>query len=184
MFESDFQFPHSYQVSDPPEFPGSGKSNIPLHNFPNLEKRPERDGLWIRIRPQIGEEWIGVFACPSSGPPAISKVLSTPDPNRVCVISGGQGYLVHTSKPSEWEIVPLFPVTNASSIVDCQFLLFASLSRIVGWNAGIVWEADLALDGLTITNVSSEQIEGYGYDPVSNTNDSFVIDTPTGKVHD
>ena len=182
MFESDLQFPHSYAIAEPPELSGSGKSELPLHYFPLPENRPEPDGVWIKFCPQLNQEWVGVFAGGYASPPAISKILSTPDPMRACVISRGQAFLVNSCKPSDWEVVPILPITYACAVPQHQFLLLADFSRVTAWNKGIVSQVRFAFDGLTFTTVKPDLIEGYGYDPASAANKSFVIQTQTGKV--
>lgn len=78
MFDTDLQFPHTYELSEPPEQPGSGRGNLQVHYIPTPEKREEHDGMWIRVRPAASEEWIGVFAGGYGSPPSINKLLSTP----------------------------------------------------------------------------------------------------------
>ncbi len=162
VFESDLSFPHSYELTEPPELPGSGERDLAVYYYPPLLGRPERDGLWIRCCPQSGDHWIGVFIYEYGSPPAIHKILSTPDLNRVCVISGGRGYIVNISKPTEWETVPVFPITYASSVPDHRFLVFGSFDRLIAWSSSVVWRANVAVDGLTVTSLTSDRIEGYG----------------------
>jgi hypothetical protein len=100
------------------------------------------------------------------------------------VIFGGRGYIVNSSKPTEWETVPVFPITYASSVPDHRFLVFGSFDRLVAWSSSVVWRANLAVNGLTITSLTSDRIEGYGYDPALGANDPFVIETATGSVRD
>jgi hypothetical protein len=184
MFESDLSFPHLYQLTEPPELPGSGTSGLAIHYYPPPSRRPERNGLWVRCCPESGNDWIGVFADECGSPPAISKILSSPDPNRVCVISGGRGYIVNSSKPTEWVAVPIFPITYASSVPAHRFLVFGTFSRLMAWNDKVVWKTDFAIDGLTVTCLTSDRIEGSGYNPGLGADDPFVIETGTGTIRD
>jgi hypothetical protein len=181
MFEPDLSFPHTYRLTEPPELPGSGTSGLAIYYYPPPSRRPERDGLWVRCSPQFGSDWVGVFAGEYGSPPATSKILSTPDPDRVCVISAGRGYIVNCSKPTEWEAVPIFPITYASSVPAHRFLVFGTFSRLIAWNDKVVWQADVAIDGLTVTSLTSDRIEGYGYDPRLGVDDPFVIETGSGR---
>lgn len=184
VFEIDLAFPHLYELSEPPELPGSGVSGLSQYYYPPPKGRTERDGLWIRCRPRAGKDWVGVFGDEYGTPPAISKVLSTPDPDRVCVISGGRGYVVNSSKPTEWRTVPFFPITYATPLLELRFLLFANFSSIVAWNNDVIWQATVAVYDLTITSVTADQIKGHGYDPALGADDSFVVETSTGRVHE
>jgi hypothetical protein len=181
MFETDFAFPHSYEVTDPPELAGSGMGNLLLYFYPPPMARPERDGAWIRCRPQYGAEWVGVFADEYPSPPAIYKIFSTPNPDRLLVVSGGSGYAVTSSNPSEWEIIPIFPITYAVSVPDHRFLVFGGFSDLLAWNGSVVWKTRLAVDGLTVTSLTSDRIKGYGYDPALGADDPFVIATASGN---
>lgn len=184
MFECDLTFPHSYRLTAPPELPGSGKGELAVYYYPPPSVRPERNGLWVRCCPEFGDDWIGVFANEYGSPPAVSRVLSTPDPNRLCVISGGRGYIVNNLRPTEWETIPVFPITYACSVPDRRFLVFSDFGRLTAWNGGVVWVANVAVDGLTITSLTADWIEGYGYDPGLGANAPFVVEMGTGLVRD
>ena len=62
LLDVDFTFPRSYDIEEVREFPGSGKFDVPVFYIPRPKNRPEHDGLWLKIRPQTGKSWIGVFA--------------------------------------------------------------------------------------------------------------------------
>lgn len=176
MLTTELLFPRAYELHEPPELPCSGAYELPVHYFPLPHSRSERDGAWVRVSPHAGGEWIGVFA-EGYG---ISKILSTPDPKRVCVISGGTGYVVNALSPAEWESLPFLPITYACSISELGFLLFGTLSSLVAWSDRVLWHSQLAVDGLTITSVSPNRIEGYGYNPALDANDPFLVDARTG----
>jgi hypothetical protein len=123
--QSDRTFPQSYEVEELPELPGSGKFDVPVFYFPRPTKtRPEHDGVWLKIRAASGKPWVGVFDFGYREPPAISRVVSTPNPDRVCVISSGAAYIVKGEDPETWEQIPLmryltfdrFQSTNCSSL--------------------------------------------------------------------
>jgi hypothetical protein len=179
MLNSELLFPHSYELREPPKLPGSGARDLPVHYFPPPPFRSEQDGVWVRVSPDAGEEWIGVFA-EGYGNPGVTKILSTPNPNRVCIISRGGAYVVNAFSPTEWERLPFLPITYACSIPERRFLLFATFSSLIAWNDGVLWQSHLAVDGLTVTNVSPNRIEGYGYDPALGADDPFLVDSSTG----
>lgn len=177
MLTTELLFPRAYELREPPEMPSSGAYDLPVHYFPIPQSRPEQDGLWVRVSPHAGKEWIGVFA---EGGPGATKILSTPDPKHLCVISGGRGYVVDALSPTEWESLPFLPITYACSIPELGFLLFGTFSNLVAWSDRVLWKSQLAVDGLTVTRVSPNRIEGYGYDPALGANDPFLVDASTG----
>ncbi len=103
MLETDLTLPHSYQVSEVGEFPGTGKFKHPVVFYPPPKDGREGGGLWVKFSPHEGKSWIGVFAFGYSSPPAFCRVVSSPDPDRLCVISNGVGYLVKADEPEVWK---------------------------------------------------------------------------------
>ena len=116
MLEIDLTFPHTYAVEECGEFPGTGNFLVPVLYIPTPTSRPEHSGLWLKITPASGESWIGVFAFGYNSPPAFSRVVSTLDPDRVCVVSNGAAYIMKADERGVWEQVLVFPVLGVQSI--------------------------------------------------------------------
>jgi hypothetical protein len=54
-------------------------------------------------------------------------------------------------------------------------------SSVTAWGRdGKVWQVRLSVDGITLTEVTSDWIEGFGYNPAEGGNTSFRIDIRTG----
>ena len=102
MLEIDLVFPHSYESEGLPELPGTGGFDSPVLYFPVPQNRPEHKGMWVKMVPANGKSWIGVFAFLFDSPNNFSSVVSTPEPDCVCVISGSAGYIVKVEKPEIW----------------------------------------------------------------------------------
>ena len=185
MLELDLTLPHSYQVEELDELPGSGKLAVPLIFFPPPKNRPEHDGLWLKVKPANGVGWIGVFAFGYRSPPAFSRVLSSLDPDRVCVISSGAAYMVDTDEPEVWEQIPVTPVLDVRPIPEEGLIVFSDFTRLAAYGrSGLVWRSPrVCWDGLKIVSTTHETIEGTGYDPTNSvTNESrFVVDLKTGR---
>lgn len=185
MLEIDLALAHSYEVQELGELPGTGKLAVPLIFFPPPRNRPEHQGLWLRIRVAGGREWIGVFKSGYSSSPALSRVVSSPDPNRVCVISSGAAYVVKADEPEVWEEIPLIPVLDVRWIPEHGLLVFSDFTRLAAYgSSGLAWRSpDVCYDELKIARVTSETIEGTGYDPTNSiTHESrFAVDLKTGR---
>ena len=121
MFESDFTFPHGYVVEEFGELPGTGTLKVPLIYFPAPRGRPERDGEWLKVKAKSGRTWVGVFAF---GPGSLTAAISTPEPNTVCVISKGEGYLVNADSPELWEEVRACPILISVCYQNTNFWSF------------------------------------------------------------
>jgi|SRR6267378_3308406 len=124
MLEFDFTFPHSYDVEQIREWPGTGSFSAPVIWFPPPKARAEHDGLWLRVRAKSGKTWIGVFAFGYTSPPAFSRVISSPNPESVCVVSDGRAYIVNAEKPDVWEQIPILPFWKFARCLNTNFWSF------------------------------------------------------------
>jgi hypothetical protein len=184
MLDADFTYPHFYEVEEVREIPGKGRPDVPVLYFPRPVHRPEHDGLWLRIRAENGKPWVGVFAFGYSSPPAFSRVVSSPDPERMCVVARGAAYLVKADEPERWERVPVTPVLDIRSVPEYGLLVLADFTRLVAYgNQGLVWQSPrLCWDGLKVVAVSSDRIEGVGSDPTNlDASQPFAVDIKTGR---
>jgi hypothetical protein len=185
MLEIDLTLPHLYEVEEIGELPGTGKFAVPLIFFPPAKRRPEHEGLWLRVSAANGKSWIGVFAYahPSSYP--LSRVVSSPDPGRLCVVAKGRAYIVKADEPEAWEQIPVGPVLDVRLIPEKGLLVFSDFTRLAAYGTtGLAWQSSrLCWDGLRIVSVTRDTIEGSGYDPTNSiTHESrFVVDLKTGR---
>ncbi|HEV2399093.1 MAG TPA: hypothetical protein VGS27_19260 [Candidatus Sulfotelmatobacter sp.] len=184
MLETDFVFAHSYETEGIPELPGTGTFGIPILYFPTPSHRPEHNGTWLKITPSTGNSWIGVFKFLFESPDRFSRVLSTPDPNRVCVVSGSAGYIVKVDEPEIWEEI-VIPVLGVQPLSKHKLLIFSDFTGLAAYGRnGLVWKSkQLCWDELRILKVTDTTIEGAGYDPTNSiSNEShFAVDIATGR---
>ncbi len=184
MLDIDFELPHSYEVDDVPELPGTGRFNIPILYFPRPKARPEHNGLWLRIRPSSGNSWVGVFAFLNESYPAFTRVVSTFDHDRVCIVAKGAAYIVNTADPDIWQQVPIAPVLDVRLIPKNQLLLFADHTGLAAFHkTGLAWRSPrLCWDDLKISTITDEVIEGTGYDPTDlSVGRPFAVNIRTGE---
>jgi hypothetical protein len=185
MIEFDLTFPCSYEVEELREFPGTGKFSVPVYSFPRPDAGREVTGLWLKINPASGRAWVGVFAWGFPRGYIFSRILSTPDPARLCVISKSAAYIVNTEDPDIWEKVWTTPVLDVRLVPEHNILVFSDFTCLAAYgNGGLVWKSSrVCWDDLKIRNVTGETIEGTGYDPTNSiTHESrFVVDLKTGN---
>lgn len=183
MLDVDLAFPHSYAVEEVPKFPGTGRLDGPVFYIPQPNTRPEHDGLWLRIRAGSGKTWIGVFGFGYDSPPAFSRVVSSADPHRACVISRGAAYMVKAEEPEAWEQVPIVPVLDLRLVPQYQLLILADFTTLVAYGTnGFAWRSPrVCWDELTILNVTRDTVEGVGYDPTNLGESRFAVDIRTGR---
>ena len=53
--EFDYTFPHSYEVQEVRELPGTGGLGTPLFYIPEPKSRTEHDGLWLQNSVRCGQ---------------------------------------------------------------------------------------------------------------------------------
>jgi hypothetical protein len=185
MFNIDLTFAHSYEVEELHELPGNGQLGSRVIYFPLPKTRPEHDGLWLKFQSASGPTWIGVFKFGYQSPPAISRVVSSSDPNRVCVVSKGAAYIVKVDNPEIWEEIPLMPVLDVQLVPGDNLLILSDFTRLAACgSSGLIWRSPrVCWDGLKILEVSRDTVEGIGYDPTNSiTYESrFVVDLRTGR---
>jgi|SRR5215469_15619095 len=184
MLEIQFPFPHRYEIEEIPEFPSTGSFPEPVFYFPKPKERPEHDGLWLKFHDADGHSWIGIFAF---GDYSLTRVISSPDPNRVCIISKGNAYAVMANQPQTWERVPVLPVLDVRTVRQHGLLVFSDFTGLAAYGSrGLVWQSPrLCWDRLKILNVTDNTIEGTGYDPTHAAHGSdqmnFAVDLRTGR---
>jgi hypothetical protein len=184
MTDLDLTYAHHYEIKEFPELPGTGFGPLPVHYFPGHPTRGEHDGLWIRVDPADAAPWVGVFGFGYGSPPAISRVISTPSPETVCVVSAGAGYRVKVNEPEQWDKVELVPILDVRSIPALNLLVFSTFHKLAALGAsGVVWESPrVCWDDLRITRADIERIEGTGYDPTNEPPEMrFSVDSRTGR---
>lgn len=175
----DVSFPHSYECRSLAEIP----VNHPLHYFyPGASTKEGRDGLLVEICPERGQCWVGTFAFGQLTPDGVSCILTTPDSQRVCVVSKGYGYLVHTTTPTLWERVPCIPIIDVRPIVAQRIIVFANFTELLAYGeTGIKWRTSrLSWDSLKITQVTDTFIKGEFWDIRTEAIAEFVVDLVTG----
>jgi len=179
----DRTYPHSYEVEELTEIPGSGLFNFPVFYIPKSKGRTEHDGFWLKFRSANGKTWLGIFAFGYTSPPAFSRVLSSPNRDKAYVIANGRGFLVTPDIPEEWEEIPILPVLEVRPIPEHKIVVFGDFQRLAAYgSSGLVWQSPrVCWDELKIVTVTSDTIEGTGYDPTNSGRSRFLVDLTTGR---
>lgn len=175
----DSTFAHSYECERLTETP---RATQPHYYYPGASPRGGGDGILIEVRPQNGQMWLGTFAFGRLTAQAVSGLFTTPDPERFCVVSKGEGCIVSAANPTEWEAVRATPIIDVRSVRAQGIIVFANFTELVAYGpAGIKWRTKrLTWDSLKIIEVTDTSIKGEFWDMRSETIANFVVDLETG----
>ena len=172
-------FEHNYSAAVLNEFP-SGEARV-LY-YPGASNQGGRDGMAVAVTPQDRNKWIGVFAFGAFGA-SITAISSTPDPGTMCVVSKGAGYLIKPNKPEQWSDIPIVPITYLKPMPEHRMILLADYTSIAALGAeGLIWRTQrLSWDGISISRITTEHIEGEGWDPTTTRRPAFRVSLATGE---
>lgn len=172
-------FPRNYEAEVVEERPEG--NNVPIFYFSGPLKKWGRDELLVSVRPAESRQWLGIFAF-GGGP--ITALSSSPEVNTLCVVSRGAGYLVRADKPQVWkEIDELFPITDFRPIPNRGIIVLADYTTIGAYGAnGLIWQTErISFDGINITSIGPDYIEGEAWDPTMRERPKFRVDLRTGE---
>jgi hypothetical protein len=178
----DFTFPRNYDVkvlpSAPPVHPIEKR-----HHYPIELEEGEGPVLYLRILPQRGPAWFGMFASGFDSAQVMNAVMSCPDPDCLCVIAGGYAYVVNASHPEHWFRIEQAPVVEFITVVSKQLILFAGFTSVTALGReGIAWRTGrLSWEGVSMTRVDEHVLHGTGWDALSDKECRFEVDLQTGK---
>ncbi len=179
-----FDFEHNYIAREVEDYDPPA-ATAPIYEFKDASG-PTLGTSWLAllISPADGPEWIGRFAIWYAVPPAINGVYSTPNPDRVCVVGGGQGYIIDVRNPNNFDRVRRFPINSVAQSPPTNRIAFADFTDLEAWDAnGNVWQSgQVARDELNIFGISGKQLLCRGWDV--DYNFEFDVDLIDGTVGD
>lgn len=180
--ELDLTFPCKYEVEALPELPSGGVEPQRFY-FPRMGEEGGRDGLLIKVSPEGGEPWLGIFAFGQNGPDALTGIYSCPNGVSLCVVSEGDGYIVRTDDPHVWKEVKAYPILDVRAIPSKKLLVFADFTEIVAYGVGgLAWKTSrLSSDGVKIIEVTADHIRGLAWDAATDREVEFLVDVNTGR---
>jgi hypothetical protein len=192
-FFDDLGFDPAYECAVNPEFPGRGSWSIPTCSF-NQDGTGVSDAsgisalagtpVVIKVQPIAeADEWVGFFESAGWGG---DRAIATPNPNRVCVVSGGGGYVVDVLDPGSSYLVPLLPVRGFVGLRDLDLVVLWSFTDAVGLNrSGVAWTSPrLGFDDLEVLGTDADGIVCRAAVSYPGELDEFHIHPETGKPVD
>ncbi len=185
----DLRFPHVWQA----EVLASRPLILPARHFvyPRDVEEVERGALEVLVRPgsnggsgEMAQPFLATCALGFRDPIVPTGLWSTPDPETICAVSGGYAYLIDTSAPEQFGMVPYRPVLEVRAEVEAGLLLFVGNRMILAWGRdGQAWESPkLSDEGMTISGTENGVLRGMGWNMWTDKESEFGIDLATGKL--
>jgi len=180
----DLSFPHRWQA----EVLASRPLILPQRRFvyPKEVEEVERGALEVLIRPNANDAqpFLATCALGFLDSAAPSGIWSAPKPDEICAVAGGYAYIIDTTAPERFTMIPYRPVLEIRPLVENGLLLFVGHRSIVAWGReGIAWESEkLSDEGVTILAVDSGVLRGAGWEMKSDSERLFALDLLTGAL--
>ena len=149
MVERPFASPFQCEALD--ELPGVGD----VHRFP-ADRAAGNDGVILSISPEGRTAWIGMFAFGDFGSAGVTRILTMPDPDALCVIARGERYIASVNEVGGWEPVGALPVLDVRVSLSQHLVLFVGPTHVLAHDSrGLRWRTQrLALDGVKVKALS------------------------------
>lgn len=194
----DLTFSHRWQA----EILAARPLILPPRHFvyPRQAEEVERGALEIFIRPttlgapgldsQTGDTnaseskpFLATCALGFHDPAVPTGIWSAPNPQEICAVSGGYAYIIDTTAPERFTMIPYRPVLEVRPTFPTGLLLFIGHHSILSWGAGgQSWQSDkLSDEGVTITAIGDTVLHGRGWNMMSDEESPFALNLGTGQ---
>ena len=172
-------FPANYEIIQDEDLPGTGG----VETF-EYREAGSPIGLSLLFCPQGRPKWIGTFGEGYRSTTVITGIYTCPDPNYVCVISRGQGFLIDVMQPNKVIKLPIFPICISEVASAEKVVVFGDMTRLIGIGAsGIAWRTrEISWDGIRVTHVVHGKVSGLVWDAARQREVSFTLCLSTGEV--
>ena len=184
MGRLDFSFPHKWHAEILPARPAI----LPARHFvyPRDVEEVERGALEVLVRPeaQIGAPFLATCALGFRDPVTPTGIWSMPNPREMCALSGGYAYVIDTSSPERFTMVPFRPVLDVLPATGANLLLFVDHRSILAWGKdGEAWRSEkLSDEGVTISGIEGGTLHGLGWNMMTDKDAPFTLDLRTGVL--
>ncbi len=139
---------------------------------------PGASGLAFETR----DPFLATCALGFRDPAVPTGIWSAPNPEEICAVSGGYAYIIDTTAPERFIMIPYRPVLEVRPAVAEGLLLFVGHRSILAWgHDGQVWESEkLSDEGVTITGIEAGILRGLGWEMRTDKEIPFALEVRTG----
>jgi hypothetical protein len=142
-----------------------------------------RGALQLLVHPSDGGTFLATCALGFRSPSMPSEVFACPNPDEMCAVAGGYGYVVDTRQPERCTHLSLRPVVEVLAAPALGLLIFSGFHNLLAWGAeGLAWETGrLSWEGLRLGGVECDTLHGFGWNMPTDKDVAFAVDLRTGK---
>jgi hypothetical protein len=182
--EVNLSFPHAWRA----EILAARPMILPPRHYvyPREVEEVERGALEIQVRTAADgfQPFLATCALGFRDPIAPTGIWSAPNEREMCAVSGGYAYIIDTTLPERFTMIPYRPVLHVLPVVDFGLLLFVGNRTILAWGReGQAWESPkLSDEGVTIERIEGAILRGIGWDMFTDKEVRFSLDLATGSV--
>jgi hypothetical protein len=178
----DLTFPHRWRAEILPSRP----LILPQQHltYPLYAEEVEQGALEVLIHPdQNTQPFLATCALGFRAPEVPTGLWSAPNPDEICVVSGGYSYLIDTTDPTGFTMIVFRPVLEVRPLLEHGLLLFVGHRALLSWGVnGRAWQSEkLSDEGLTITAIRGKELDGQGWDMLTDKETPFTLDLKTGQ---
>ncbi|WP_109489082.1 hypothetical protein [Occallatibacter savannae] len=179
---TDLTFAHDWQA----EVLAGRPPILPARHFvyPLQVEEVERGALEVLVRPSAGGDFLATCALGFKDPIVPTGIWSAPDPKEICAVAGGYAYMIDTSAPERFTMLPYRPVLNVYPAADANLLLFVGHRSILAWGAhGEAWQSPkLSDEGVTVNAIEGCTLHGLGWNLMTDKETPFALDLESGAL--
>jgi hypothetical protein len=178
----DFAFPSLWRA----EILAARPAILPARHFvyPQAVEEVERGALEVLVTPAAGQgaPFLATCALGFRDPVVPTGIWSTPNPLEICCVSGGYAYLIDTTSPEHFTMLPYRPVLQVHVATIPGLLLFISNRAILAWGTnGEAWQSPkLSDEGVTVTGIAGNMLQGLGWNMMTDRETPFTVDLQSG----
>lgn len=180
----DFSFPRSWKA----DVLAMRPHILPPRHFvyPRDAEEVERGALEVMVRPEAAnvQPFLATCALGFRDPAVPTGLWSTPKPEEICAVAGGYAYIIDTTAPERFSMIPYRPVLEIRAVVAAELLLFVGHHAMLAWGRdGQAWQSQkLSDEGVTISGVEAGILHGRGWSMMTDKETPFALDLHTGTL--
>lgn len=195
----DFSFPRAWRA----EILTRRPLILPSRHYvyPREAEEIERGALEVLITPNIAakvgehprapdldfetrdQPFLATCALGFRDPVVPTGIWSTPEPEKICAVSGGYAYIIDTTAPQQFAMIPYRPVLEVRPAPAEHLLVFVGHRSIIAWGTkGQAWESEkLSDEGVTICSIENGLLRGMGWNLMSDKETPFALRLADGR---